>query len=137
MRHVRRRALLFFGVLLLATSTAFAGTYLNSAGLLLTQGSHEAEYLRARVYDKELADLIHKLANARLEAAKTLLVPKEVVQAHPHLLLTLENYERAADAASRGEVEKFLVMHQKARDEDRTFRGVLRQFGYSLPDAKP
>lgn len=137
MRHVRRRALLILGVVLLASSTAFAGTYLNSAALLLNQGSTEAEYLRARVYDKELADLIHKLANARLEAAKTLLVPKEVVQAHPHLLLTLENYERAADAATRGETEKFLVMHQKARDEDRTFRGVLRQFGYSLPDAKP
>lgn len=128
---------MILGVVLLASSTAFAGTYLNSAALLLNQGSTEAQYLRARVYDKELADLIHKLANARLEAAKTLLVPKEVVQAHPHLLLTLENYERAADAATRGETEKFLVMHQKARDEDRTFRGVLRQFGYSLPDAKP
>ncbi len=128
---------MILGVVLLASSTAFAGTYLNSAALLLNQGSTEAEYLRARVYDKELADLIHKLANARLEAAKTILVPKEVVQAHPHLLLTLENYERAADAATRGETEKFLVMHQKARDEDRTFRGVLRQFGYSLPDAKP
>ena len=137
MRHVRRRALLILGVVLLATSTAFAGTYLNSAALLLAQGSTEAEYLRARVYDKELAELIHKLANARLEAAKTLLVPKEVVQAHPHLLLTLEDYERAADAATRGETERFLVMHQKARDEERTFRGVLRQFGYSLPDTKP
>ena len=136
MPRVRRRALLILGVVLLATSTAFAGTYLNSAALLLAQGSTEAEYLRARVYDKELADLIHKLAAARLEAAKGMLVPKEVVQAHPHLLLVLENYERAADAATRGEGEKFLIYQQRARDEERTFRGVLKQFGYALPDVK-
>jgi hypothetical protein len=122
---------------LLSSSAVWAGTYLNSAALLLTQASHEAEYLRARINDKELADLIHKLADARLEAAKGMLVPKEVVQAHPHLLLVLENYERAADSATRGEAEKFLVYQQRARDEDRTFRGVLKQFGYALPEQKP
>jgi hypothetical protein len=134
-----RRA--FFGLLgvfiLSLSATAFAGTYLNSAALLLAQANSEADYLRARVNDKELAELIHKLADARLEAAKGMLVPKEVVQAHPHLLLVLENYERAADAATRGEAEKFLVYQQRARDEDRTFRGILKQFGYFLPESKP
>lgn len=125
-----------FGALLLSSS-AWAGTYLNSAALLLIQSSKEGDYLRAHIGDKELADLIHKLASARLEAAKAMLVPKEVVQAHPHLLLVLENYERAADTATRGEAEKFLVYQQRARDEDRTFRGVLKQFGYALPEAKP
>jgi hypothetical protein len=138
MTALARRAL--FGVLMafvLATGTAWAGTYLNSAALLLAQASNEGDYLRARINDKELAELIHRLADARLEAAKNILVPKEVVQAHPHLLLVLENYERAADAATRGEGEKFLVYQQRARDEDRTFRGVLKQFGYTLPDLKP
>ena len=134
-----RRALLgvFAAWLLLAPKRAWAGTYLNSASLLLAQASTEGDYLRARINDKELADLIHKLADARLGAAKAMLVPKEVVQAHPHLLLVLENYERAADAATRGEAEKFLVYQQRARDEDRTFRGVLKQFGYALPEPKP
>jgi hypothetical protein len=137
-RALRRRT--WFGVLatlLLAPTSAWAGTYLNSASLLLAQASSEGDYLRARINDKELAELIHRLANARLEAAKNILVPKEVVQAHPHLLLVLENYERAADAATRGEGEKFLVYQQHARDEDRTFRGVLKQYGYSLPEPKP
>jgi hypothetical protein len=132
-----RRALLGLVVVALLASTAWAGTYLNSAALLLSQANHEGDYLRARINDKELADLIHKLADARLGAAKGMLVPKEVVQAHPHLLLVLENYERAADAATRGEATKFLVYQQRARDEDRTFRGVLKQFGYALPDPKP
>ncbi|MEO7037096.1 MAG: hypothetical protein ABI548_24295 [Polyangiaceae bacterium] len=137
-RSFRRRALL--GLLasgLLVSTSAWAGTYLNSAALLLAQASSEGDYLRARINDKELAELIHRLADARLDAAKNILVPKEVVQAHPHLLLVLENYERAADAAMRGAAEKFLVYQQRARDEDRTFRGVLKQFGYALPDPKP
>ncbi|MEI9952123.1 MAG: hypothetical protein WDO74_24845 [Pseudomonadota bacterium] len=132
----RRVWLALLGALLL-TGSAWAGTYLNSASLLLSQSSKEGDYLRAHMGDKELADLIHKLASARLDAAKGMLVPKEVVQAHPHLLLVLENYERAADVATRGEAEKFLVYQQRARDEERTFRGVLKQFGYALPEPKP
>ncbi|MEI9937045.1 MAG: hypothetical protein WDO69_07455 [Pseudomonadota bacterium] len=134
---MRRRRLLGLLGALLITGSAWAGTYLNSAALLLVQSSKEGDYLRAHIGDKELADLIHKLASGRLDAAKGMLVPKEVVQAHPHLLLVLENYERAADAATRGEAEKFLVYQQRARDEDRTFRGVLKQFGYALPETKP
>ena len=137
--ELRRRTLLGLlgAAVLLSSSVAFGGTYLNSAALLLAQANSEADYLRARINDKELAELVHRLADARLEAAKGMLVPKEVVQAHPHLLLVLENYERAADAATRGEAEKFLVYQQRARDEDRTFRGVLKQFGYALPEPKP
>jgi hypothetical protein len=136
-RTFRRRALLAWCAAgLLVSAPAWAGTYLNSAALLLSQASTEGDYLRGRINDKELAELIHRLADARLDAAKNMLVPKEVVQAHPHLLLVLENYERAADAATRGEGEKFLVYQQRARDEDRTFRGVLKQFGYVLPELK-
>ena len=132
-----RRALFALLFVLLLSGSAWAGTYLNSAALLLIQSSKEGDYLRAHIGDKELSELIHKLASARLEAAKGMQVPKEVVQAHPHLLLVLENYERAADVATRGEVQKFLVYQQRARDEERTFRGVLKQFGYALPETKP
>lgn len=135
-RLPRRLVLVALAGSLVFARSAWAGTYLNCAALLLSQASREDDFLRARINDKELAELIHKLADARLGAAKSMLVPKEVVQAHPHLLLVLENYERAADAATRGEAEKFLVYEQRARDEDRTFRGVLRQYGYALPDLK-
>jgi hypothetical protein len=130
------RRLLFTGVFLSVCAlagTAFAGSYLNRASLLLAQASSEADYLRARVSDRELAELVHKLAVARLGAASAMLVPKEVVQAHPHLLLVLENYERAADAAAQGEAARFLTYQQRARDEDRTLRGILKQLGYFLP----
>lgn len=113
---------------------AEAGSYLNRAALLLHQGRREADVLRSQFGDKELARLVHKLSTARLEAAGTMLVPKEVAQAHPHLLLVFENHERAADAAVKGKAERFLVYSQRAQDEERTFRAVLKQHGWELKE---
>jgi hypothetical protein len=121
---------------LLVATPAQAGSYLNRAIILLTQASRESEFLRGRVSDKDLAELIHQVAAARLEAASRMNVPKEVVQAHPHLLLALENYERSADAAVEGHNERFLIYQQRARDEEVILRGVLKQLGWALPDLK-
>jgi hypothetical protein len=117
-------------------SVAEAGSYLNRAAMLVAQGARESEFLRGRVGDKDLAELVHAVAAARLEAASRMNVPKEVVLAHPHLLLTLENYERSADAAVEGQNERFLIYQQRARDEEVILRGVLKQLGWVLPDVK-
>lgn len=133
-----RRAFLALAGLspLLFAATAEAGSYLTRAAMLVVQASRESEYLRGRVNDKDLAELVHQVATARLEAASRMNVPKEVVQAHPHLLLTLENYERSADAAVQGHDDRFLVYQQRARDEEVILRGVLKQLGWALPDFK-
>ena len=114
-------------------SAAEAGSYLSRAAMLVVQASRESEYLRGRVNDKDLAELVHQVAAARLEAASRMNVPKEVVQAHPHLLLTLENYERSADAAVQSHNDRFLIYQQRARDEEGILRGVLKQLGWTLP----
>lgn len=131
---VKRRAFCAGLLLLAAPLPAFAGSYLNRASFLIKQATQEGDYLRARFADKELALLIHKLAVTRLEAASKMQIPKEVIQAHPHLLLVLENYERSAEAATEGKAERFMVYQQRARDEERTFRGVLKQLGFTLPE---
>jgi hypothetical protein len=134
---MKRRVLLSFvgasAVLVLAPARAWAGSYLNRAALLVHQAASDADYLRVRVTDRELATVIHKLAVARVEAAGGMQVPPEVAQAHPHLLLVLENYERAADAAKDGKTQRFVIFQLRARDEERTLRGVLKQLGWSLP----
>ncbi len=126
------KALTFAGISLLA-SPAFAGSYLNRAALLLLEGRKESDYLRQHFADRELCRIIHKLTITRVEVSSRMMVPKEVVQAHPHLLLVFEHYERAADAAENGEAEHFLVALQKALDEERSFRFVLKQLGWEIP----
>jgi hypothetical protein len=115
---------------------AHAGSYLDRAALLVNQASRDADYLRARLTDKDLAKVIHTLASARVKAASTTPVPKEVTLAHPHLLLVLENYERAAEGAAKGQTQRFLIYQLRARDEERVLRGVLKQLGWPLPDSK-
>lgn len=131
----RRFSGLAFGALLLGARSAWAGTYLNRAVVLLAGALREASYLRARIADRELAGVVHRLAQARLAAAGAMTVPKEVAQAHPHLLLVLENYEQATDAATRGEADRFITYYQRAQDEERTFRAVLKSLGWVLPDS--
>jgi hypothetical protein len=132
-----RRSAVFLGFLLLGLAVAtpaLAGTYLSRAALLVSGGAREINYLRARFADKELARVVQRLAQARLDTAVAMTVPKEVTNAHPHLLLIIENHVQAAEAATRGEGEKFNVFFQRALDEERTLRAVLKNHGWTLPD---
>jgi hypothetical protein len=126
------------GALLAVTLTrpAWAGSYLDRAFLLLREARSEADYLEYRLENKELAELVRKLATARLASARDMIVPKEVTQAHPHLLLMLENCERAADAAVAGERNRFVVFQRHARDEEQIFRSIMRQLGFPIDDEK-
>lgn len=134
--RVSRRALTFgaLACALLPAGTAWGGTYLNRAAMLITGAMREGAYLRARFADRELARVTQRVAQARLDAAREMAVPKEVVLAHPHLLMVLEMFVLAAESATRGDIEKFVQNHQKALDEERTFRTVLKQHGWTLPD---
>jgi hypothetical protein len=100
---------------------------------LVAAAELEAKHLSKRFFDKELARLIHKVALARAEAAKEMLVPDEVKRAHPHLLLSMESYERAADAAVGNNHTDFLVALARAREETRIFTALLKQEGWDLP----
>jgi len=112
---------------------AVAGSYLNRAALLIGQARDEANVLRKHVYDRELARVVRTLCEGRLEAGQEMLVPNEVRLAHPHLVLMLERYERAADSAVRGKPEGFLALQRQALDEEQIFRSVLKRLGWDLP----
>jgi hypothetical protein len=135
-RPSRRWALLAILLVLLTAGTVWAGSYLNRAAILVKHSREEAEYLRGRLYDVELARVVHRVAEGRLQSARETLVPKEVAQAHPHLLLMLEHYERAAFAAANSKPAKFPELMNSARDEEQIFRSILRQLGWPLPDER-
>lgn len=118
---------------------AWAGSYLDRAALMLEQARSEGDILQPRTFDKEMVLVIKSMAEARARVARKMEVPAVVTKAHPHLLLVLENYERAAAAADEGNFKKFAEHLYAARDEDRNFRAILKELGYTLPNlaAKP
>lgn len=109
---------------------------MDRAWFLISEANRANEFLRKRLYDRELARLVSQSADGRLQAAKDTLVPKEVVLAHPHLLLMLEHFERAAAAAAEGETNRYHELCRSAQDEEQIFRGILQQLGWSLPASK-
>lgn len=113
---------------------AWAGSYLDRAALMLDQAHMEGDLLRPRTFDKELVLVIKAMAETRARVARKMEIPAAVAKAHPHLLLVLENYERAVSAASEGNFKKFVEHLYAARDEDRNFRAILKELGYALPN---
>lgn len=134
-RTALRASLMSVGFALVTSvaGEAFAGSYLSRASVLLKGAELEASALRARFFDKELARVTHELALCRTKAAREMIVPEEVKRAHPHLLLVMESYERAAEAAVRGNQTDFLVALARAREETTIFVAVLKQDGWELP----
>jgi hypothetical protein len=129
-------ALLASGVVLLGVRESWAGSYLDRVSLLISASTRDNEFLSRRLSDRELARLVSQVAAGRLQAAKDTQVPKEVVVAHPHLLLMLEHYERAAAAAAAGEAKRYGDLVRSAQEEEQLFRGLLRQLGWTVPAAK-
>ncbi|MEO7330594.1 MAG: hypothetical protein ABI193_18615 [Minicystis sp.] len=123
-------ALLILGVPL----PAFAGSYLDRAAILLDEARKEGDLLQPRTQDKEMVLVIKALSEVRARVARKMEIPAAVAKAHPHLLLVLENYERAADAASEGNFSNFMEHLTTARDEEKIFRAVLSELGYSMPE---
>jgi hypothetical protein len=131
----RHFALLAFSFAVLVAAPARAGSYLDRAALLLDEARREGDMLQPRTNDKEMVLIVKALAEARAKVGRKMEVPAAVVRAHPHLLLVLENCERAADAASEGNFKKFMEHLMAARDEERTFRALVAELGYTLPEA--
>jgi len=125
--------LLVLAAAVLLASPALAGPYMNTAAMLLREGFQSIEFVRSNLGDRELARVAHTIAEARMDAAAHLTIPKEVDKAHPHFLLALASLERATEAASRGDVSGCLRNIETARGESRTFRALLEQQHLLLP----
>jgi hypothetical protein len=138
-RSISRRRLIagaLFAGLGFGSRTVWAGSYLDRAALLLYVADTEIDLLRRKLYDSELARLVHQQAEARVHSASSMMVPPEVVQAHPHLLLMLENCERAANSGVERKPPEFLKFLNLARDEEQLFRAIIKQLGWELPPVR-
>ena len=128
---------LLLGITLLCLSgSVWSGSYLNRAALLLAGSRAERNMVLPRSTDKELVRMVHDVAEARVAAARLMDVPKVVAGAHPHLLLVLENSERAYAAALDDNYRSFVEHIMRARAEDKSFRAIIEKLGYTVPRTK-
>lgn len=121
-------------VTLAFSNVAWSGSYLDRAALLLDEARKEGDMLEPRTFDKEMVLVVKTLAEARAKVARNMIVPDKVTKAHPHLLLVLENSQRAAEAASEGNFKRCVENLEAAREEEKTFKSILAELGYTLPD---
>jgi hypothetical protein len=59
---------------------------------------------------------------------------KRLSTAHPHLLLVVENVERALDAAGRNDMASFRQRMRTVREELAILDNVLKQLKLKLPE---
>ncbi len=126
--------LMVLAAMVLFSTSAVAGPYLNTSAMLLHENAFASRWVRANLGDKQLAANAHKMAQARVDVASKMNVPPEVREAHPHLLLTLAAMERAMEAAAQGQVSNFIRQMQSSTGEAKTFKAVLKSLGFALPD---
>ncbi len=120
----------------LVSVPAWAGPYLNTSAMLLEESAEAGRWVRANLGDKDLARAAYEMAKARIDVASKMVVPKEVREAHPHLLLSLAAMEQAMEAAVKGKFSNFIRQLQSASGEAKTFKAVLKGEGFSLPERR-
>lgn len=91
--------------------------YLNRARLMLDFAVRTNEYVRQRLMDKELAHFAHTMAEKNVSEAEKMTPPSSLSIMHPHLLLVLENTERALSHAKKGEFAKYRKQQRTLQKE--------------------
>lgn len=101
--------------------------YMSELALVIDGARRLVSFCDQHADEKELAKFARPLAERYVDLASRMLPSARLAVAHPHLLLVVENIDRALDAAAAGDG----VSHQKrlriARDELANLEAVLKQ----------
>jgi len=119
MKRVITVTLLFLisGTICIETLGQSKKNYLNRARLMLDFAVRTNEYVRQRLMDKELAHFAHTMVEKNVSEAEKMTPPSSLSLLHPHLLLVLENTERALSHAKKGEFAKYRKQQRTLKKE--------------------
>ncbi len=109
--------------------------YLAQLAMVLEGARRLLLWTETYIGDPEFARFGHRMAEGYVDMAGRLVPPeKKLVNAHPHLLMVVENVERALDAAARGDTSAFRQRARIVREELLTLESVLKQLKLRLPE---
>jgi hypothetical protein len=109
-------------------------SYLIQLGFTLEGVRRLTLWVETHPNDPELARYAYPLAERYVELAGHLTPSKRLSTAHPHLLLVVENAERALDAAGRNDMASFRQRMRTVREELAILDNVLKQLKLKLPE---
>lgn len=108
--------------------------YLAQLALTLEGARRVMLWVETHPGDPDFARFAYPLAERYVEMAGHLTPSTRLVAAHPHLLLVVENVERAVEAASLGEMAVFRQRARTVREELSILDNVLKQLKFKLPE---
>lgn len=108
--------------------------YLSELSLVVEGSRRLIAFAEQNLDERELTRFAHPLAERYVELAGHMLPSSKVVVAHPHLILVVENLERALDAAAAGDAVTYQKRIRIARDELANLEAVLKQLKLRLPE---
>ncbi|MDB4976643.1 MAG: uncharacterized protein JWN48_4984 [Myxococcaceae bacterium] len=141
----RRLGALWLGALLLSSMVGVASAeaptearrdrvYLTQLGLLADGARRLIAFAESNIDDRELIKFARPLAERYVEMAGHMLPPGKTAVVHPHLLLVVENLERALDSAAAADMAAYQKRMRIARDELANLEAVLKQLKLRLPE---
>jgi len=108
--------------------------YLAELALVLDGARRLLSYCDHHGGAPELVRFAHPLSERYVEMATRMLPSAKLAVAHPHLLLVVENLERALDAAGASDRTSFQKRMRIAREELANLEAVLKQLKQRLPE---
>lgn len=109
-------------------------TYLVELALTLEGARRLVLWVETHPNDPDFARFAYPLAERYVEMAGHMTPSKKLTTAHPHLLLVVENVERALDAAGQGDLAAFRQRMRTVREELSILDNVLKQLKLKLPE---
>lgn len=109
-------------------------SYLIQMGLTLEGVRRLTLWVEMHPNDPDLARFAYPLTERYVEIAGHMTPSKKLATAHPHLLLIVENVERALDAAGRNDMAVFRQRMRTVREELVILDNVLKQLKLKVPE---
>lgn len=109
-------------------------TYMVQLALTLEGARRLMLWIETHPNDPDFARFAYPLAERYVEMAGHMTPSKKLTSAHPHLLLVVENVERAVDAAGQGDLGEFRQRMRTVREELSILDNVLKQLKLKLPE---
>lgn len=102
-------------------------SYMSELALVVDGARRIVSFCEQHAEEKELARFARPLAERYVELANHMLPSAKLAVAHPHLLLVVENLDRALDSAAAGDATTYQKRLRIARDELANLEAVLKQ----------